>query len=160
MPTQATIQSADRETGNAVRARVMGILAKASPEELAAAAAAHWPGMAGREPKPAEAGLVMLRGRIGGDGAAFNLGEATVARAVIDLPTGERGVGHCLGRDTGKARLVALFDALWQRAADRPLVESAVIAPVERRLAAEASRVAERTAATRVDFFTLVRGDD
>ena len=35
-----------------------------------------------REP---ENGLVMVRGRIGGDGAPFNLGEATVSRAVIRL---------------------------------------------------------------------------
>ena len=63
---------------------------------------------------PAECGLVMLRGRIGGDGAPFNLGEATVTRAAVRLASGETGFGYALGRDREKARLVALCDALWQ----------------------------------------------
>ena len=49
-----------------------------------------------REP---ENGLVMVRGRIGGDGAPFNLGEATVSRAAVRLSTGEVGFGYTLGRD-------------------------------------------------------------
>ncbi len=55
-----------------------------------------------REP---ENGLVMVRGRIGGDGAPFNLGEATVARAAVRLSTGEVGFGYTLGRDRQKARI-------------------------------------------------------
>ena len=62
-----------------------------------------------REP---ENGLVMVRGRIGGDGAPFNLGEATVSRAAVRLATGEVGFGYTLGRDREKARLIALCDAL------------------------------------------------
>ena len=46
------------------------------------------------ELRTAETGLVMLRGRIGGDGAPFNLGEATVTRAAVRLASGE--VGFCL----------------------------------------------------------------
>ena len=49
-----------------------------------------------REP---ENGLVMVRGRVGGDGAPFNLGEATVSRAAVRLSTGEVGFGYTLGRD-------------------------------------------------------------
>ena len=64
-----------------------------------------------REP---ENGLVMLRGRIGGDGAPFNLGEATVSRAAVRLATGEVGFGYTLGRDGEKARMIALCDALMQ----------------------------------------------
>src|ERR1700716_3812843 len=62
-----------------------------------------------REP---ENGLVMVRGRIGGDGAPFNLGEATVSRAAVRLATGEVGFGYTLGRDRQKARMVGLWDAL------------------------------------------------
>ena len=58
----------------------------------------------------------MLRGRAGGDGAPFNVGEATVTRAIVELPSGERGYGHILGRDAERARLAAILDALWQRA--------------------------------------------
>ncbi len=54
-----------------------------------------------REP---ENGLVMVRGRIGGDGAPFNLGEATVSRAAVRLATGEVGFGYALGRDRRKAQ--------------------------------------------------------
>ena len=56
----------------------------------------------------------MVRGRIGGDGAAFNLGEATVSRAAVRLASGEVGFGYALGRDRDKARLIALCDALAQ----------------------------------------------
>src|SRR3982074_323537 len=58
-----------------------------------------------REP---ESGLVMVRGRIGGDGAPFNLGEATVSRAAVRLSTGEVGLGYPLGRDPAKGANVAL----------------------------------------------------
>src|SRR5258708_26940621 len=58
--------------------------------------------------REAENGLVMVRGRIGGDGAPFNLGEATVSRAAVRLATGEVGFGYTLGRDREKARMIAL----------------------------------------------------
>ena len=64
-----------------------------------------------REP---ENGLVMVRGRVGGDGAPFNLGEATVSRAAVRLSTGEVGFGYTLGRDRQKAKLIALCDAMVQ----------------------------------------------
>jgi alpha-D-ribose 1-methylphosphonate 5-triphosphate synthase subunit PhnG len=106
-----------------------------------------------------EIGLVMVRGRIGGDGAPFNLGEATVTRAAVSLPGGVIGFGHVLGRDREKARLAALADALWQAPATRDAVE-ALLAPVRERIAAETTLKRERAAATRVDFFTMVRGDN
>src|ERR1700733_1275439 len=64
--------------------------------------------------REAENGLVMVRGRIGGDGAPFNLGEATVSRAAVRLASGEVGFGYTLGRDRGKARGVAGCEALAQ----------------------------------------------
>ena len=75
------------------------LLARARRDELAEPIAKRWPDHGARDLKPVESGLVMLRGRIGGDGAPFNLGEATVTRAVVELPTGERGFAHILGRD-------------------------------------------------------------
>ena len=106
-----------------------------------------------------EAGLVMLRGRIGGDGNAFNLGEASVARASVRLPSGEVGHAYLLGRDTGRARLAAIADALWQREETRAQIEADIIAPVTARLTSARSLQAARAAATRVDFFTMVRGE-
>jgi alpha-D-ribose 1-methylphosphonate 5-triphosphate synthase subunit PhnG len=142
------------------RRRALGLLARATAAELAAPLAQYWPDLAARELKPAEAGLVMLRGRAGGDGALFNLGEATVTRSIVELDTGERGYGHVLGRDLEQALRVALLDALGQRAHDREVVEARVLAPIAARLTAARARTAAETAATRVDFFTLVRGED
>ncbi|SMF80429.1 alpha-D-ribose 1-methylphosphonate 5-triphosphate synthase subunit PhnG [Tistlia consotensis] len=106
-----------------------------------------------------ETGLVQLRGRIGGDGAPFNVGEAPVTRCSL-VVEGER-VGHAyvLGRDLRHAELAALLDALLQDPARRPRLLEAVIEPL--RTTQAARRRARRRAAetTRVDFFTLVRGE-
>jgi alpha-D-ribose 1-methylphosphonate 5-triphosphate synthase subunit PhnG len=106
-----------------------------------------------------ENGLVMVRGRIGGDGAPFNLGEATVSRAAVRLSTGEVGFGYTLGRDTQKARMIALCDALVQSNEFAEAVEANVLAPLRAVMIAEQDRKAKETAATRVDFYTLVRGE-
>ncbi|UEM24194.1 phosphonate C-P lyase system protein PhnG (plasmid) [Skermanella mucosa] len=107
-----------------------------------------------------EVGLVMLRGRIGGGGSPFNLGEATVTRASVRLSSGEVGHAIVLGRDTAKAGIAAHLDALWQRDDWRDRIEANVVGPA---IAAEAAAdrvLAEETAATRVDFFTMARGED
>ena len=109
-----------------------------------------------REP---ENGLVMLRGRIGGDGAPFNLGEATVSRAAVRLATGEVGFGYTLGRDGQKAQMIALCDALVQSNDFSGAVEENVLAPLRAAMVAERDRKAAETAATRVDFYTMVRGE-
>jgi alpha-D-ribose 1-methylphosphonate 5-triphosphate synthase subunit PhnG len=109
-----------------------------------------------REP---ENGLVMVRGRIGGDGAPFNLGEATVSRAAVRLSTGEVGFGYTLGRDRRKAEMIALCDALVQSREFAATVEAKVIAPLRAAVIARQNRKAAETAATRVDFYTLVRGE-
>jgi alpha-D-ribose 1-methylphosphonate 5-triphosphate synthase subunit PhnG len=109
-----------------------------------------------REP---ENGLVMVRGRIGGDGAPFNLGEATVSRAAVRLATGEVGFGYVLGRDRRKAQLIALCDALVQSSAFSDAVERGVLAPLRAAMIAARNVRAAETAATRVDFYTLVRGE-
>ena len=106
-----------------------------------------------------ENGLVMVRGRIGGDGAPFNLGEATVSRAAVRLASGEVGFGYTLGRDQDKARMIALCDALIQTSDHADRVEAQVLAPLRARMMADRARKAAETAATRVDFYTLVRGE-
>jgi alpha-D-ribose 1-methylphosphonate 5-triphosphate synthase subunit PhnG len=110
--------------------------------------------------RPAECGLVMVQGRIGGDGAPFCLGEATVSRAAVRLASGETGFGYVLGRDRDKAQLVALCDALAQSERFREAIQQQVVAPIRARLEAARRRTAEQATATKVDFFTLVRGED
>jgi alpha-D-ribose 1-methylphosphonate 5-triphosphate synthase subunit PhnG len=102
----------------------------------------------------------MLRGRIGGRGAPFNVGEATVTRAAVQLPTGENGFSYIFGRDPEKARLAALVDALWQCADRRGAIECHVLSPIRSRITGEQSKAAAQTAATKVEFFTLLRGED
>ena len=107
-----------------------------------------------------ETGLVTVRGRIGGGGAPFNTGEATVTRATVRLPSGQIGHAYALGRDKEKVRLAAVLDATWCAEETRAAVEEKVVAPLLRmQIAADAKRRAE-TAATKVDFFTMVRGED
>ena len=106
-----------------------------------------------------ENGLVMVRGRIGGDGAPFNLGEATVSRAAVRLASGEVGFGYVLGRDNDKARMMALCDALVQSRDHVATIEAQVIAPLRAGMTARRDRRAAEAAATRVDFYTMVRGE-
>lgn len=140
------------------RRAVMGLLANAPPDRLAALMAALGPEPASTWARTPETGTVMLRGRIGGTGAPFNLGEMTVTRCVLQLADGAVGHAHVQGRDKAHARRAALVDALWQSNPAR--IETAILAPL--RAEAEAARraTAARAAATRVDFFTLVRGED
>ena len=152
-----TVAHAMPDSEQSTRKATMALVVRATTAELGALDAI--PTEAPRTLRAPEIGLVMVRGRIGGDGSPFNLGEATVTRAAIALETGEVGFGHVLGRDKDKARLAALADALWQSPVHRPAVE-ATLAPVRARLAAEKELERQRTAATRVDFFTMVRGDN
>ncbi len=156
LPTQAA------GDGVAARQRWMRTLAAADPDILAAA----WRGW---QPKPAvqairgpEAGLVMVRGRIGGSGDRFNLGEATVTRATVRLhgePLAADVVGTCyvLGTDLDHARLAAIFDALLADATLRARVLAEVIAPLEE-TAAEGDRIRNAEArSTVVEFFSVAR---
>jgi len=142
----------------AARRDVMSVCTNASGEELGRIVDALASSVEVTDLRPIESGLCMLRGRMGGDGRAFNLGEATLTRAVVALPDGRTGFAYQLGRDRAKARAAAVIDALWQ-GHERDQVERA-LAPIRVRLAEAAALVARRTAATRVDFFTMVRGED
>lgn len=147
----------DRDAA-AERQTVMALCAEASAAELDAALDALAPLPPVRDLRAPESGLVMLRGRAGGNGAAFNLGEATVTRAAVALGD-VSGFAYHLGRDAAKAHRAAILDALWQQDGTRASVTTG-LEPVRRRLAAERELAARRAAATRVNFFTLARGED
>jgi alpha-D-ribose 1-methylphosphonate 5-triphosphate synthase subunit PhnG len=140
------------------RKAVMAVLAHSATADIAGRLGAiALPGHEDlREP---ENGLVMVRGRVGGDGAPFNLGEATVSRAAVRLSTGEVGFGYTLGRDREKARLIALCDAMVQSDQFAAAIESEVVAPLLTAMIEKRNRKAAEAAATRVDFYTLVRGE-
>lgn len=144
----------------AQRRGAMAVLAQAQANDIARGLKIVGGDVAFTDARPAEIGLVMLRGRIGGGGAPFNIGEATVTRAAVRLASGETGFGYVLGRDREKARLAALCDALWQVDAKRQPVEDHIIAPLRQQQLERRALARAQTAATRVDFFTLVRGED
>ncbi|WP_454853244.1 phosphonate C-P lyase system protein PhnG [Rhizobium binxianense] len=142
------------------RKRVVDLLARAERNELLEAFAALAEKPEVQPVRGPETGLVMVRGRIGGGGAPFNLGEVTVTRATVRLASGTVGHAQALGTDREKARLAAIFDALWQEEATQSFVEQVVLEPIAARIAEADRRKADETAATRVDFFTMVRGED
>ena len=148
------------EAALAQRRAAMAVLARAQAAEIARGLTLLGDDVAFTDARPAEIGLVMLRGRIGGGGAPFNIGEATVTRAAVRLASGETGFGYVLGRDREKARLAALCDALWQIEAKRQPLEEHVLAPLRQQQRGRRTTARAQTAATRVDFFTLVRGED
>ncbi|HLH87888.1 MAG TPA: phosphonate C-P lyase system protein PhnG [Xanthobacteraceae bacterium] len=153
-------QIASEETALRERRRAaMAVLAASDAAEVARHLTAVGPLPAHEDIRAGESGMVMVRGRIGGDGAPFNLGEATVSRAAVRLATGETGIGYVLGRDRAHARLIAMCDALVQTDSHAGAVERHVLAPIRARLDAARRVDAERVAATKVEFFTLVRGE-
>lgn len=157
--TLAEMNEAKAEAEGA-RKRTADLLARAELAELKAAFEVLSEKPVAQPVRGPETGLVMVRGRMGGGGAAFNLGEVTVTRATIRLASGTIGHAQALGTDREKARLSAIFDALWQEAHTRDAIETTLLAPIAARLADADKKKADETAATRVDFFTMVRGDD
>ncbi|WP_072748499.1 phosphonate C-P lyase system protein PhnG [Oceanicella actignis] len=137
----------------------MSLLAKAPPARLATL-------LDGLEPLPdhqflraPEIGAVMVRGRMGGSGAPFNLGEMTVTRCTLRLTSGEVGHAWVQGRDKGHARRAALVDALMQGPrADE--IRMHVLDPLASEAEARRTARAAKAAATKVEFFTMARGED
>ena len=147
-----------KDSGEAERKAWMGLLAKAPAKELAAAYDALGIAPAFTWLRAPEVGGVMVRGRAGATGAAFNLGEMTVTRCALKLADGRAGHAIVQGRDKRKAEVAALCDALMQ--GDEALVvREGVLDPLKAAAMDRARTRAEKAAATKVDFFTMVRGE-
>lgn len=142
------------------RQRWMGILAKAESTQLLQ----RWQSL-GQEPdydfirKP-ETGLTMIRGRTGGSGQPFNMGEMTLCRCAIRLANGTLGISYVPGRNTQHTLIAALADALLQNSDTHDQLQRELITPLyELQQQTKADR-ANQAYSTKVDFFTLVRGED
>lgn len=101
----------------------------------------------------------MVQGRAGGDGAPFNLGEMTVTRCAVQLTDGTLGVGYVQGRGLAHAEHAALVDAMAQDPKLECAVHEAIIEPLAEGEAAARRARSAKAAATKVDFFTMVRGE-
>jgi alpha-D-ribose 1-methylphosphonate 5-triphosphate synthase subunit PhnG len=149
------------ETEDTLRRARLGTLAKAS----AASLLPLWQGWVTQNGMPehetlraAEIGTVMVRGRAGAVGAPFNLGEISVTRCSVRLASGHVGHGYVQGRDKQAAQAVALIDALAQ-GKDQQAIDLAITGPLAAAAEQTAGMTAARAAATRVEFFTMVRGE-
>lgn len=144
---------------NAARKAWLSVLAKAPAAQMAEL----WT-KAGCDPahevlRTPEIGAVMVRGRAGAVGAPFNLGEMTVTRCSVRLATGEVGHGYVQGRDKSQAKQAALTDALMQTA-DAEEIDASIISPLRQASEQHRQKRDAKAAATKVDFFTMVRGED
>ena len=137
------------------RQRWMAVLARAHAAEIADRLAA-----CGELPKyqrlrGPEAGLVMVRGRAGGGGRAFNLGEMTVTRCSVQTDGGFVGHAYVTGRDERQAELAALVDALLQNPQRKAPLLTSIIEPLAAAQQARRAAVTAKAAATRVEFFAM-----
>ncbi|WP_337029805.1 phosphonate C-P lyase system protein PhnG [Pantoea agglomerans] len=110
--------------------------------------------------RPAEIGLTRLQARMGATGKRFVMGDATVTRAVVQLSDGTLGYSYLLGRDKAHAERCALLDALLQQPETRQLLEEKIITPLAAWRDEQRQLRAREIASSKVDFFTLVRGDN
>ena len=145
--------SDDPATGrdDAPRQDWLAVLARATTAELEAGLERCAPLQRWTFLRRPEIGMVMLRGRVGGSGDPFNLGEATLTRCAVRLADGPVGSGHVLGRDARKAELM-------QVPAYRERLTPELITPLREAQARRREAVAAQAGSSRVEFFTSVRG--
>jgi alpha-D-ribose 1-methylphosphonate 5-triphosphate synthase subunit PhnG len=106
-----------------------------------------------------ETGLAMVRARAGGTGRQFNLGEMSVTRCAVRIGTGQMGIAYVAGRNARHAELAAVFDALMQTQANEK-VRQTVLHPIKLALAEQLAETQAQAQATKVEFMTMVRGED
>jgi alpha-D-ribose 1-methylphosphonate 5-triphosphate synthase subunit PhnG len=140
---------------HAERRRWMAVLARASGEEIAKCLAARAPLPTYTRLRGPEAGLVMVRGRVGGGGGAFNLGEMTVTRCTVRTESGLIGHAYIAGRDARQAELAALVDAMLQDPQSAPALQADVIRPLASVQQQQRDDIAAKAAATQVQFFAM-----
>jgi alpha-D-ribose 1-methylphosphonate 5-triphosphate synthase subunit PhnG len=140
---------------NKARRRWMGVLARAGHDAIHARLDGVPPLPPYTRLRGPETGLVMVRGRAGGDGAPFNLSEMTVTRCAVTLADGTIGHAYIAGRDRQQAELAALLDAALQDNDLGPALMAQVIDPLAALQAAATQQEARKAAATRVQFFTM-----
>ncbi|GAB6051921.1 phosphonate C-P lyase system protein PhnG [Magnetospira thiophila] len=154
------LQTTAQGDGKTPRQRWMGVLARASGAQLEGYWKTHGDGVSYSFLRRPENGLVMVRCRPGGQGQPFNLGEMSVTRCTVRLDNGTVGHAYVAGRDARQAELAAAFDALLQDPQRQDQLTRDMIAALESQYLDARDTRSKKAAATKVDFFTLVRGED
>jgi alpha-D-ribose 1-methylphosphonate 5-triphosphate synthase subunit PhnG len=148
----------EKDSAIVARQRWIGLLARASGDDLNR----HESALRDAEYqliRAPEIGMTLVRGRMGGTGAPFNVGEMSVTRCVVRLADGRTGFSYLAGRDKARAELAALADAHLQGTQQQHWLDE-LIEPLARTQAARRAEQDAQTAASKVEFFTLVRGED
>jgi alpha-D-ribose 1-methylphosphonate 5-triphosphate synthase subunit PhnG len=151
----------DREKNpNADRAEWMGVLARAPAQSLAKCFETIGDPPDFRWLRQPEVGAVMTRGRAGGTGQMFSVGEMSVTRCAITMESLPDVVGHAYvqGRDIEKAKAAAICDALLQTSR-RHEIWAKVIEPLRSEEKERHLKSRRKAGATKVDFFTMVRAE-
>lgn len=157
-----TYEPAENTTpqNNNPRQRWMGLLARANRDDVTSVLnelPAIPPYVVIKQP---EQGLVMVRGRAGGSGHPFNLGEITVTRCSVRLEDGKIGHAYIQGRQSEYSEKAAVIDALMQSEDFHNVLEEKLISKLEQLETERRRKKSKKAAATKVDFFTMVRGED
>jgi alpha-D-ribose 1-methylphosphonate 5-triphosphate synthase subunit PhnG len=139
----------------AARQHWMSVLARAPAAAIESGLTREGPLPAWTRVRGPETGLVMVRGRAGGSGSPFNLGEMTVTRCTVRLESGTMGHAYIAGRDERQAELAAVADALLQDPAERAALSESLIEPLAEAQREQRQTRAEKAAATRVEFFAM-----
>jgi alpha-D-ribose 1-methylphosphonate 5-triphosphate synthase subunit PhnG len=105
-----------------------------------------------------EIGSIMAQGRMGVTGDKFNIGEVTITRCSLKLNCGTIGHSYVQGRSKKKAEISALCDALMQTKMSKEINKNIII-PLEKIKKDNKRKILSKAEATKVDFFTLVRGE-
>ncbi|WP_352496107.1 MULTISPECIES: phosphonate C-P lyase system protein PhnG [unclassified Mesorhizobium] len=142
------------------RQRWMAIVARASRAELEQAFADLAVAPQFKWLRRPENGLVLVRGRAGGTGSPFNLGEVTMTRCALKLADGTTGFAFVMGRDQRHAELAAVFDALLQKSDDTAARAFQFVAQFSQAQATSGDLKSRKAASTRVNFFAMARGTD
>ena len=154
--SQSFSQTKDSTSEVADRQYWMSVLARADLSDLEA----YWQNLplqpTFRHLRKPEIGMAMVRGRTGGTGSPFNLGEITLTRCVVELSDGAQGFGYVTGRSRRHAELAALFDGLMCENSSKH--GPALIQPLHEQWLAHREEVARKAATTKVNFMTMVRG--
>jgi alpha-D-ribose 1-methylphosphonate 5-triphosphate synthase subunit PhnG len=147
-----TISATDSTAG---RRHWMSVLARASAEAIEQGLTRDRPLPTWTRVRGPESGLVMVRGRAGGSGSPFNLGEMTVTRCTVRLGSGVAGHAYVAGRDERQAELAAVADALLLDPTRYAELRGTLIDPLAEAQQQQRRDRAEKAAATRVEFFAM-----
>ena len=84
----------------------------------------------------------------------------TVTRCAVRLADGQVGYGYVSGRNERQAEIAAVLDAMLLDGRQRDVIDRDFLEPLRKAREEKRRQRSRKAAATTVEFFTMVRGDD